>query len=54
MRDFKYEDSALEKQKKELAELEVEEKELWVSRVPRQYPQIPTLADSVISLNCSS
>lgn len=33
MRDFKYEDSALEKQKKDLAELEVEEKELWVSTV---------------------
>lgn len=31
MRDFTFEDSALEKQKKELAELEAEEKELWVS-----------------------
>lgn len=31
VRDFKWDDSALEKQKKELAELEVEERELWVS-----------------------
>ncbi|OCF31675.1 V-type H+-transporting ATPase subunit C [Kwoniella heveanensis BCC8398] len=29
VRDFKWDDSALEKQKKETAELEVEEKELW-------------------------
>ncbi|WWC60366.1 uncharacterized protein I303_102937 [Kwoniella dejecticola CBS 10117] len=29
VRDFKWDDSALEKQKKELAELAVEEKELW-------------------------
>lgn len=34
VRDFKWDDSALEKQKKELAELEVEEKELWVSPTP--------------------
>lgn len=31
VRDFTFEDSALEKQRKELSELEVEEKELWVS-----------------------
>lgn len=32
VRDFHYEDSALEKQRKELSELEAEEKELWVGR----------------------
>jgi len=31
VRDFTFEDSALEKQRKELSELEAEEKELWVS-----------------------
>ena len=31
MRDFEWDDTALEKQNKELAELAVEEKELWVS-----------------------
>jgi hypothetical protein len=31
VRDFTFEDSALEKQRKELSELESEEKELWVS-----------------------
>lgn len=31
VRDFKWEDSAAEKQKREMADLAVEEKELWVS-----------------------
>ena len=30
VRDFTYDDSAVEKQKEDLANLEVEEKELWV------------------------
>lgn len=31
VRDFKWDDEAYEKQQQELADLEVEEKELWVS-----------------------
>lgn len=31
VRDFTWDDSALEKQKRQLADLEIEEKELWVS-----------------------
>lgn len=33
MRDFKWDDEGLENQKKEIARLEQEEKELWVSAV---------------------
>lgn len=41
VRDFTWDDSALEKQKRQLADLEIEEKELWVS--------IPSFASSFLS-----
>lgn len=41
VRDFTWDDSALEKQKRQLADLEIEEKELWVS--------IPSFPSSFLS-----
>lgn len=42
VRDFTWDDSALEKQRRQLAELEIEEKELWVSMPSFSSPIPPT------------
>lgn len=42
VRDFTWDDSALEKQRRQLAELEIEEKELWVSIPSFSSPIAPT------------
>lgn len=41
VRDFTWDDSALEKQRRQLAELEIEEKELWVSMPSFSSPSLP-------------
>ena len=50
VRDFTFEDSALEKQRKELSELEAEEKELWVSLIASESTHELTLQSELLKL----
>lgn len=51
VRDFTWEDSALEKQKREITELEAEEKELWASIEQRYRASYRMLTFRLISSN---